>query len=94
MPQFSITVSIDIQPPEVKQAIEQTCIKLFGQDKGDDETDAEFLERRTEEWILNWFKVDQANLVASQANQTTAAQIESDASIKRRKDKPKPEAEK
>lgn len=94
MAKFSINVSINIQPPEVKQAIEQTCVKLFGQDKGDDETDAAFLERRTEEWILNWFKADQANLAASEASQTTAAQIEADASIKQRKDKSKPEAEK
>lgn len=96
MPHFSINVSINIQPPEIKQIIEQTCVKLFGQDKGDDETDAEFLERRTEEWILNWFKTDQANLAASQASQSTAAQIEVEASIKKRKDKPKakPKAEK
>lgn len=89
MAQFSITPNVTIEPQEAKDAIEATCIKLFGQDKGDDETPSEFLNRRTAEWILGWYRADESNLAAHQAGEAKKTEINTDAQLPKRKDKAK-----
>lgn len=84
---FSINVSINIEPPEVRAEIEEICNRLFGSDRGTDETESEFLERRTEEWLLSWYTVEKANAASFQASHTEREEIKEAATIKRRKDK-------
>jgi hypothetical protein len=85
---FSITSTVAIEPADVKADVLATCNKLFGNQRGDDETEEEFLNRRVEEWILSWYSVEKSNEAANAASTTVRTQIESDATLRRRKDKP------
>ena len=87
---FSINITVNIEPPEVKQQVEDVADRLYGNDRGTDESKEEFLARITERWLLSWFSVESANQAAHASSQAVLEDIKANATIRQRKDKPEP----
>lgn len=84
---FSINASISISPDNVRQDIEEVFVRAYG-GIGDDETPAEFVARKCEEFILNTYSTHKANFEADALRAQIITEVKEVAAIKQRKDKP------
>ncbi|MFN0108514.1 MAG: hypothetical protein ACKVZH_06635 [Blastocatellia bacterium] len=90
---FQININATISPPNIKAEIEQAFDESYKGERGDDESLAEFLERRLEEYVLSIYRNHKTQSAAADVTRTLTKSITADAEIKRKKMKPEPKPE-
>ena len=87
MPKFSIISNLSISPLNLAEEIRSAIQKYFD-DRGDDESSEEYLNRKVEEYILGIYRQRMESEALAVAAETKRAEINADAQIRVRKDKP------
>jgi len=90
MTKFTIELKLSVSDPAQLTAIADSFQRNFG-DRGDDESDAFYVERKAEEYILSLHQNKVAELAQQTVYADTARAVKENATVKERKDKPKPE---
>lgn len=85
---FQINVTASITPANTKNEIEAAFDGVYKGERGDNETTAEFLERKLEEHVLAIYSSQKSNTAASAASAAIVADLRGNAQIKQKKVKP------
>lgn len=91
---FTITVSLTINPPQTKQAIEAAYDAAYRGERGDDESPEEFMLRKLEEHVLAIYQSRASNDAAEEASRNVLKTITQQAQIRQKKMKPEPDSDK
>lgn len=85
---FQINVTASITPANIKSEIEAAFDDAYKGDRGDDETAAEFLERKLEEHIVAIYQSRKSQSAAAETTRAIIKDITANAQIKQKKMKP------
>lgn len=86
-PSFNLSVSVSISNPQIEAEIQTAFENTYRNERGDDESLADFVERKLEEQMLSIYASQHSNATAAAAVREVTKDITAAATIKKRKDK-------